>query len=94
MSKIDEYAAKCSRKDPEFAQAVQQDNINLEVAVKVRDLRDKLGLTQREFANLVHKPQSTIARIENGSMNTSTKLLSEIAQATNQKITIEFTPVS
>jgi len=45
MSKIDEYAAKCSRKDPEFAQAVQQDNINLEVAVKVRDLRDKLGLT-------------------------------------------------
>ncbi|BAQ57883.1 helix-turn-helix domain-containing protein [Lactobacillus acetotolerans] len=94
MSKIDEYAAKRSRKDPEFAQAVQQDNINLEVAVKIRDLRDKLGLTQREFANLVHKPQSTIARIENGSMNTSTKLLSEIAQATNQKITIEFTPVS
>ena len=45
-----------------------------------------------EFANLIGKPQSTIARIENGSMNASTKILSEIAQATNQRLTIQFSP--
>ncbi|MGQ2384096.1 helix-turn-helix domain-containing protein [Lactiplantibacillus plantarum] len=75
-----------------FAKIVEQENINLEVAVKVRDLRENMSMSQRAFANLIGKPQSTIARIENGSMNASTKVLSEIAQATNQRLTIQFSP--
>lgn len=62
--------------------------------MKVHDLRTNMGLSQREFASLIGKPQSTIARIENGSMNASTKILSEIAQATDQRLTIQFSPVS
>ncbi|MCT0950015.1 XRE family transcriptional regulator [Weissella confusa] len=93
MSKLDAYVAKRSKNNPEFAQIVEQENINLEVSVKVRDLRENMGLSQREFANLIGKPQSTIARIENGSMNASTKILSEIAKATNQRLTIQFSPV-
>ncbi|WP_010580662.1 helix-turn-helix domain-containing protein [Liquorilactobacillus vini] len=94
MSKIDEYVAERSKDNPDFAKLVEQENINLEVAVKVRDLRENMGMSQREFATLVGKPQSTIARIENGSMNASTKVLSEIAQATNQRLTIQFSPIS
>ncbi|MBJ7648481.1 helix-turn-helix transcriptional regulator [Weissella confusa] len=41
---------------------------------------------------MIGKLQSTIARIENGSMNASIKILSEIAQATNQRLTIQFSP--
>ena len=52
-----------------------------------------MGMSQRAFASLIGKPQSTIARIENGSMNASTRVLSEIAQATNQRLTIQFMPV-
>ena len=92
MSKIDEYVAERSKNNPDFANLVEQENINLEVAVKVRDLRENMGMSQREFATLIGKPQSTIARIENGSMNASTKVLSEIAQATNQRLTIQFSP--
>lgn len=92
MSKIDEYVAERSKSNPDFAKLVEQENINLEVAVKVRDLRESMGMSQREFADLIGKPQSTIARIENGSMNASTKILSEIAQATNQRLTIQFKP--
>ncbi len=51
-----------------------------------------MGMSQREFANLIAKPQSTIARIANGSMNVSTKILSKIAQATNQRLIIQFSP--
>lgn len=93
MSKIDEYVAERSKNNPDFAKIVEQENINLEVAVKVRDLRENMGMSQRAFASLIGKPQSTIARIENGSMNASTKVLSEIAQATNQRLTIQFMPV-
>ena len=92
MSKIDEYVAERSKNNPDFLNLVEQENINLEVAVKVRDLRENMGMSQREFASLIGKPQSTIARIENGSMNASTKVLSEIAQATNQRLTIQFSP--
>ncbi|MFT8900888.1 helix-turn-helix domain-containing protein [Liquorilactobacillus nagelii] len=92
MSKIDEYVAERSKNNPDFAKLVEQENINLEVAVKVRALRESMGMSQREFADLIGKPQSTIARIENGSMNASTKILSEIAQATNQRLTIQFKP--
>ncbi|MFT8631577.1 MAG: helix-turn-helix transcriptional regulator [Liquorilactobacillus ghanensis] len=92
MSKIDKYVAERSKNNPDFAKIVEQENINLEVAVKVRDLRENMGMSQREFASLIGKPQSTIARIENGSMNASTKVLSEIAQATNQRLTIQFSP--
>ncbi|MGO3418255.1 MAG: transcriptional regulator, partial [Pseudolactococcus laudensis] len=65
MSKLDAYVAERSKKNPEFAQIVEQENINLEVAVKVRDLRANMGLSQREFANLIGNPQSPSARIEN-----------------------------
>ena len=93
MSKIDEYVTERSKNNPDFAKLVEQENINLEVAVKVRDLRENMGMSQRAFASLIGKPQSTIARIENGSMNASTKVLSEIAQATNQRLTIQFSSV-
>lgn len=88
MSKIDEYIKDRSKHSSEFAKNVRQYDINFEVAIKVRDLRDSLNLTQREFANLVGMPQSTIVRIENSSLNASTKLLSEIAQAANKKVEI------
>ena len=86
--KIYEYARERSMRDPEFAKEVSQNNINFEIAVQVRNLRSNLGLSQREFAKLIDKPQSTIVRIKSGSMNTSTKLLSKIAQATKQKVRI------
>lgn len=92
MSKIDKYVAERSKNNPDFAKLVEQENINLEVAVKVRNLRENMGMSQRAFASLIGKPQSTIARIENGAMNASTKVLSEIAQATNQRLTIQFSP--
>lgn len=94
MSKIDEYIAKRSHQSDEFAKEYKEENQLLQVADEVRNLRDKLGMTQRKFAKLVGKPQSTIARIENGKMNVSINVLNEIADATNQKLTVKFEPVT
>lgn len=94
MSKIDQYIAKRSKQSADFAQEYKEEDQRLQVAVEVRNLRDKLGMTQREFAKLVKKPQSTIARIESGKMNVSINVLSEIADATNQKLTVKFEPAT
>ena len=99
MSKIDEYIAKRSKHSNNFAREYfareyKEENQQMQVAVEVRNLRDKLGMSQREFAKLVGKPQSTITRIENGKMNVSINVLNEIADATNQKLTVKFEPVT
>ena len=94
MSKIDEYIKNRSQKSSEFVKEYQEENQRLQVAVAVWNLRSKLGMTQREFASLVGKPQSTIARIESGKMNVSINVLTEIAIATNQKLTVAFNPIT
>ncbi|OJG66191.1 hypothetical protein RV09_GL001040 [Enterococcus moraviensis] len=53
-------------------------------------LRKELGYTQRELAEKVGKPQSTIARIENGTVNVSFKVLYEIATKVGKELHVEF----
>jgi len=89
-TKIDAYIAKRSAEDPSFAKAAKQESLNLDVAVAVTRLRAEQKMSQREFARLVGKPQSTIARIEEGKMNVSVLLLKEIAIAANKKLSIQF----
>lgn len=93
MTKIDDYIAKRSQDNPEFAQMLEQADLNLEIGIQVRNLREELKMSQRDFAALIGKPQSTIARIESGTTNANTATLAEIARATHQKITIQFTPI-
>ncbi|MCM0599142.1 helix-turn-helix domain-containing protein [Periweissella fabalis] len=93
MTKIDDYIAKRSQDNPEFAQMLEQADLNLEIGIQVRNLREELKMSQRDFAALIGKPQSTIARIESGTTNANTTTLAEIARATHQKITIQFTPI-
>jgi DNA segregation ATPase FtsK/SpoIIIE and related proteins len=56
----------------------------------VMELRKSMELTQKELANRVGKPQSTIARIETGNMAPSFSLISDIAMALNKKLNISF----
>ena len=66
----------------------------MQISVEVRNLREQFGMTQREFADLVGKPQSTIARIESGKMNVSFNVLNDIAIATKNKLIVSFKPVN
>jgi transcriptional regulator with XRE-family HTH domain len=53
-------------------------------------LREEQGLTQRQLAGLSGKPQSTIARIESGAVNTSLEVLAEIAGRMGKRLVISF----
>lgn len=64
----------------------EQVNLNLDASILVREMREDLGMTQKEFAKFVSKPQSTIGRIEAGSMNVSIGLINEIANAAHREV--------
>jgi transcriptional regulator with XRE-family HTH domain len=53
-------------------------------------LREEEGLTQRQLAEVSGKPQSTIARIENGSMNASLGILRDIAASVGKRVDVRF----
>lgn len=87
---INELIARKKASSPQFAAEFEKEKQKLNVAVAVAQLRDELGMTQRELAEKSGKPQSTIARIENGSMNVSFNVLYEIATSVGKEVTIGF----
>ncbi|KRM08215.1 hypothetical protein FC89_GL001552 [Liquorilactobacillus ghanensis DSM 18630] len=88
-TKLDFYI-KSRLNDPEFKEEYDKAGRELDAAVALYNLRQTLGLSQRELAELAHRPQSTIARIENGNMSPTLSTLQQIAAATGKKLKIEF----
>jgi len=63
--------------------------VNTSYAIAVLDLRTSLNLTQQQFAELLNTSLSVVSRIENGNSHPTWKMLSNIAEATEIKISFE-----
>lgn len=88
--KVSDYINEKKLADKEFSERMEIESKKLDYAVLVMKLRESMGLTQDEFAKLVHKPQSTIARIENGNANPTIKTLETIAEHSGKKLIMSF----
>jgi len=88
MSWTDEYVAEQKAKSPLFAYEYDKECERLEMAVALIQIREAEGLSQRQLAKKVGKPQSTIARIESGKMNVSFDVLSDIVHVLGRKLKI------
>ncbi|MDR1567890.1 MAG: helix-turn-helix transcriptional regulator [Streptococcaceae bacterium] len=77
--------------DTERAIHLEQLDEQLKASVLLSELREREGYTQKELAEKVGKTQTTIARIESGSMNVTFDTLAEIVNRLGYKI--EFTIV-
>lgn len=90
MSKADEEIKRRSRESPAFKEAYENEKLTFNIADLMYDLRAETGLNQTDFAKKVSKPRSTIARIENATMEPSLTLIQEIAQALGKHIVFTF----
>ena len=78
-------------KDPEFKAHYQEEKQALKMAIKIAELREKKGLSQRQLAKLMGTSQQAISRIESGEYEGFTlKTLEKIAEATGMRVKIEF----
>jgi DNA-binding XRE family transcriptional regulator len=90
MSDIDELIkAECDG-SPNFTTEYRKECERLDAAVALLRLREEEGMTQRQLAAATGKSQATIARIENGNMNPSVKLMGEIANALDRRLEFRF----
>ena len=90
MSWIEEYAAQRCAESKEFAEVYAQECEKMDLAMALVGLRDELGLTQKQLAHLAGKPQSTIARIENGTTSPTVGLLTAIATSVGRTLQLRF----
>lgn len=89
-STVSSYISRRRAKDKSFDEAFLGESERLEVAMALKSLRENEGLTQRQLAEKVKKPQSTIARIENGNMNVTFKTMNDIAKVFNKEVEVKF----
>ncbi|MGC9935427.1 helix-turn-helix domain-containing protein [Priestia aryabhattai] len=82
MGFADRYAKHRSEQDPEFKKNWEDEKRKdqHELACKIISLRLELGLTQKDFGELVGLKQSYISRLENGEQNITYQLLKEIVR--------------
>jgi ribosome-binding protein aMBF1 (putative translation factor) len=78
--------------DPQRKASVEAERVNAQVARMIHDLRKDAGLTQKELAELVNTTQSVISRLEDADYEGhSLSMLSRIAEALKQKMTVVMT---
>lgn len=75
---------------PEKKVYANQIDEQLKASVLLREMREREGYSQRELAKKVGKPQSTIARIENGSMNVTFDTMAEIVNSLGHTLRFEI----
>ena len=93
MMTLKEYKEK-RMKDPDFAQAYEELQPELEVIRAMIDARISLNLTQKELAERTGIAQTEISRLENGTRNPSIKLLQRLAEGMGMVLKVSFSPRS
>ena len=81
-------------KDPEFKQYFEEEGEKLELALKVRALRERAGWTQTQLAKRMRTSQQAISRLERGIVsNCRVQTLMKLASATGAFLKLEFVEV-
>jgi DNA-binding XRE family transcriptional regulator len=76
---------------PERYAGLKEEEANLDVAIKIYELRKKAGLTQKELAKLVGTTPSVISRLEDADYEGhSLAMLRRIAEALGKRVEIRF----
>ncbi|MFQ3708674.1 helix-turn-helix domain-containing protein [Staphylococcus equorum] len=70
--------------NPEAKVLYEKYDENLDFAITLVNLRGNLGWSQKDLAILLNKPQSIIARIENGEIKPSLDIMEEIDRVTKK----------
>ncbi|MYV05786.1 helix-turn-helix domain-containing protein [Furfurilactobacillus rossiae] len=86
---LDEYVAG-QLKDPEFKREYDKADREIVAALAVKNLREEMGISQRELAQVSGTAQSTIVRIENGNLDLKLSTLQKIAQSVGKELEIRL----
>ena len=77
-------------KNPEIKREYDELESLYEIKGQLIELRNQLGMSQKELAELVGTKQSAISRLESGSYNPSIEFLGKVAHALGGRLDISI----
>ena len=80
--------------DAEFALAYQIEFDKLQIARRIKNLRELSHISQTDLAHMIGTKQPAIARLESGKVTPKLDLLEKIAFALGRTVDIRFTKKS
>lgn len=82
--------------DPELKSSVERKKQEIELAITLREAREKAHITQEELANRLHTTKSAISRLESCGLTRSTPSLGTLlkyANAIGYELQFTLTPL-
>lgn len=86
---LDEVFAE-SEKDPRWAKAYAEADLEVRLAIQILKAREKARMTQGQLARAAGTTQSVISRIERGNQNLTIKTLARIAAVLHATLLIQL----
>lgn len=91
MKTLKQYK-KEQMKNPEFAQAYEEIQPEMNIIRAMVDARLSRNMTQKELAEVTGIAQGEISKLENGTRNPSIKLLQRLAEGLDMTLSVSFLP--
>ena len=79
------------RKSEDFRKSYTEEELKIEIALKIKQMRDELQMTQQEFAEYVGVHRSTISKIESRDLNVSLIMLNSISDKCGYDFSFDLT---
>lgn len=90
MTNIFDLHQEFMENDPEYKEHYEALETEFAIASAIIRARTEAGLTQKELADLIGKPQSYIARLESGRHNPTVKTIIRVGEALGVKPVLSF----
>ena len=75
----------------DFKKAFEEENLFADLAIKIANVRQEKGISQKELAKRLHTSQQMVSRLEHPkNMSFSLKTLVKIARVLNKHLSIEL----
>lgn len=91
MKTLKQYK-KEQMKNPEFVQAYEEIQPEMNIIRAMVDARLSRNMTQKELAEVTGIAQGEISKLENGTRNPSIKLLQRLAEGLDMTLNVSFLP--
>lgn len=79
-------------KKPGFKKEYEEIGPEVQLAIEIAEMRERLGMTQKELAKAVGTAQTNISRIERAGHNLTIAYLIRIAKALNSELQVHLVP--
>jgi DNA-binding XRE family transcriptional regulator len=88
MNDLEKYVTKRKKRDPEFAEGLEEGYKDFKIGILLKQAREEAGLTQEQLAKKINTKKTAISRIENHAEDIRLSTIQKVAKALGKNLEI------